>query len=168
MKLSAITAILVASSAIAGADQVAHYTFDVDGAATVGTDATLAANATISTTAVLGAGSLQVDTPVAETGNDGAVSGNSFDWGATGFNSDVRSVAFWVKAAVTQVDSNPTMVSLGSGAGTGNRFDIRLAGGALRLELCRVADTPPQASSMTIPGTMSPWWSPTPRPHSPT
>lgn len=120
---------------------IAHYAFDADGSdsGTSGGIATLGSAASIVTTgAAIGAGYLSLSgAPSTDTsGNDGAVSANSFDWGATGFNSDVRTVAFWAQAAAGDVgDANPTMISLGSGTGTGNRFDIRLTGNALRLEL---------------------------------
>lgn len=127
--------VLAATLLLANATQgalVAHYTFDSDYSATVGTAATAGSRATISTTtSAVGAGSMALGTSGTDTsGNDGAVSGNSFDWAA----SDIRSVAFWMKAQGTQ-DSNPTMLSLGSGSGTGNRFDVRLTGSSLRLEL---------------------------------
>lgn len=111
---------------------IAHYTFDEDGTATVGSNATLGVNASISTTTTaVGAGSLALvpgGTPDT-SGDDGAVSGNSFTW-----TSDTRSVAFWMQASGTQ-DTNATMISLGSGTGAGNRFDVRLLGGNLRLEV---------------------------------
>jgi hypothetical protein len=117
----------------AQASLIAHYTFDTDGTATVGTDATLADNATISTTQwAVGGGSLALGIPSvdAATGSsDGAVTGDTFTWA-----TDTRSVAFWMKADASQ-DTNPTMISLGSGTGAGNRFDIRMTGGALRLEV---------------------------------
>jgi|GEM_PF-7046195 len=110
---------------------IAHYTFDADGTAAVGADATLGDAATIdNTSSAVGAGSLLLGGPVTDgAGNNGAVSGNSFAWA-----TDTRSVAFWMQAG-TQTDANPTMVSLGSGAGAGNRFDVRLNGSNLRLEV---------------------------------
>ncbi|MCO6044660.1 LamG domain-containing protein [Aeoliella sp. ICT_H6.2] len=113
---------------------VAHYTFDTGGGATVGTDATLGGAATIDNTNYLvGTGSLALSAnPGTDTaGDDGAVSGNDFDWST----STIRTVAFYMKAPSTQPDPNPTMISLGSGSGAGNRFDIRLASGNLRLEV---------------------------------
>ena len=127
---------IIALVAVQGqAALIAHYTFDVDGTAAVGTAATLGSAASISTTSpAVGAGSLALSgapTPTDTAGNDGAVSGNSFTW-----TSDVRTVAFWAKAASgDKGDSNATMISLGSGGGTGNRFDVRLTGDLLRLEL---------------------------------
>ncbi len=48
----------------------------------------------------------------------------------------MRTVAFWMRATTgDKGDSEATMISLGSGNGTGNRFDIRLNGNNLRLEL---------------------------------
>ena len=123
-------------SASVQASLIAYYNFDNaanGGLASVGTDATLAANASISITEMaVGAGSLQVGVPVTDAVSpltDGATSGNSFTWA-----TDTRSVNFWMKADATQ-DLNPTMISLGSGASAGNRFDIRMLGGDLRLEV---------------------------------
>lgn len=116
---------------------VAHYTFDADGSdsGTSGGSASLGDAASISTTgAAVGAGFLSLSgSPTTDgSGDDGAVSANSFAWAT----SDIRTVAFWAQATAGDVgDSNATMVSLGSGTGTGNRFDIRLTGNALRLEL---------------------------------
>lgn len=140
MKPYATTLLLAAVCGVAGqsdASLIAHYTFDVDGSAAVGMDATLGEAASIDTTdARVGAGSLLLDPTAIVTdtaGNDGAVGGDSLDWSA----SDVRTVAFFVKASSTQSasDANATLVSLGSGTGGGNRFDIRLLGGDLRLEV---------------------------------
>jgi hypothetical protein len=64
-------------------------------------------------------------------GDDGAVSSNSFDWST----SDKRTVAFWMKASSTQTDPYPTMISLGAEEGNFKRFDIRLNGGNLRVEI---------------------------------
>ncbi|MCO6044661.1 LamG domain-containing protein [Aeoliella sp. ICT_H6.2] len=112
---------------------VTHYTFDADATASVGLDATLGSAASIDNTDfAMGGGSLALSgAPTTDTaGEDGAISGGSYEW----TTSDVRTAAFWMKAG-TQVDANPTMLSLGSGTGGGNRFDIRLAGENLRLEV---------------------------------
>ena len=114
---------------------LAHYTFDVDGTATIGADAVLGAAASIDALdPVIGVGALALSgAPDPETtGNDGAVSGNVFDWSS----DDTRTVAFWMKTTAGDVgDVYPTMISLGSGVGGGDRFDIRLDGDALRLEV---------------------------------
>lgn len=44
--------------------------------------------------------------------------GNFFDQGANGFNSDVRTIAFWMKSSITQSETTPTMVSFRSPTGT--------------------------------------------------
>jgi hypothetical protein len=113
---------------------ISYYNFDNaanGGAAAVGTDATLGVNASISTNlTAVGSGALALTLGTPDTaGNDGAVSGNSFTW-----TTDTRSVNFWMMANATQ-DANPTMISLGSGTGAGNRFDVRMTGGSLRLEV---------------------------------
>jgi len=115
--------------------QLAHYTFDVDGTATVGTDAILGSAASIDPTdPAMGAGALALSGVIDDQiqGTDGAVSGNNFDWSA----SDVRTVAFWMKAtAGDHGDIYSTMISMGAGIGAGQRFDIRLDGDKLRLEV---------------------------------
>lgn len=128
--LSALVAVSSANGAL-----IAHYTFDDDGtdSGTSGGTATLGGAGSIDKgNYAVGSGSLSLSgTPGTDTsGADGAVSANSFTW-----TTDTRTVAFWVQVG-TQTDSNPTMISLGGGAGTGTRYDIRLtAGGALRLEV---------------------------------
>jgi hypothetical protein len=124
-------AALLGFASLAQASLIAHYTFDADGTAAVGTDATLGVNASISTiTSAVGGGSLALVAGTPDTkGDDGAVSGNTFTW-----STDTRSVAFWMKADATQ-EANSTMISLGSGTGAGNRFDVRITGGNLRLEV---------------------------------
>ncbi len=127
-------ALFTAVSASAQTGLIAHYTFDVDGTATVGTDAVFGASASVVTDAVVGGGSLYLSgSPPTDTlGDDGAVSGNDFDWSA----GDTRTVAFWMKAtAGDHGDEYSTMISLGSGAGNGDRFDIRMDGDDLRLEV---------------------------------
>jgi hypothetical protein len=125
----------LAVQSAAHASLIAYYNFDdpADGGkAQAGTDATLGSNASITQNVAdiaVGTGGLQLGTPSSETSN-GAVSGNNFSWTA----SDIRTVAFWMKGS-SQSDTNPTMISLGSGASAGNRFDIRLAGTALRFEV---------------------------------
>jgi hypothetical protein len=138
MKLFSTTLLLGAACSVAAsanAGLIAHYTFDSDGSATVGTDATLGEGASIdNTNFVAGGGSLLLDPNAIVTdtsGADGAVGGDSFDWSG----SDVRTVTFFVRASSTQVDALGTMISLGSGTGGGNRFDIRLDNGNLRLEV---------------------------------
>jgi len=138
MKLFSTSLLLGAACCVAGganAALVAHYTFDADGTASAGTDATLGEAASIdNTNFVAGGGSLLLDPTAITTdtaGADGAVGGDVFDWSG----SDVRTVAFFVRANSTQVDTLGTMISLGSGTGGGNRFDIRLDGGNLRLEV---------------------------------
>ena len=108
-----------AAASASGQGLIAHYTFDVDGTATVGTDATLGSAASIVSDAVVGGGSLYLSgAPTTETaGDDGAVSGNGFDWSA----SDTRSIAFWMKAtAGDNGDQWSTMISLGANFGAGN------------------------------------------------
>ncbi len=116
------------------AGEIAHYTFDVDGTATVGTDANLGSAASISSDAAVGTGSLALSgAPAIDTlGTDGAVSGNSFDW----ILSDTRTVALWVKAAAgAQLDANATLISLGAEPLSGGRFDLVVKSDALRLEV---------------------------------
>jgi hypothetical protein len=151
MKLHlSLFAILIAATVLARADLIAHYDFDTvdtfdgvpytnevtsDGGdwADAGSRATFDQNCRR-----LGTGSLVVKNlgGTETSGNDGAVTSNTFNWGATGFNSDVRTVAFWMKAAVVQTDAQPTMISMGAFVGgNGQRFDVRLDAGRLRLEL---------------------------------
>ncbi|WP_425399016.1 LamG-like jellyroll fold domain-containing protein [Aeoliella sp.] len=122
-------------AAVSQAALIAHYTFDTDGTASVGADATLGAAASIDNTDfAVGTGALALSgAPTSDTpGADGAVSGDVFDWST----SDTRTVAFWMKASAGDVgDSGSTMISLGSGTSAGNRFDVRLSGDALRLEV---------------------------------
>jgi len=124
---------MLALAGPADASLLAYYSFDSDGTATVGTDATLGANATVSTTtSAVGAGSLHLGVPVTDApvgSSDGAVSGNTFSWA-----TDTRAVNFWMLADASQ-DTNPTMLSLGASATNGYRFDLRLSGTALRLEI---------------------------------
>jgi hypothetical protein len=146
LHLTSIAA-LIAAVALAHADLVAHYDFDTvetsggvsttDEVTTGGTNfATGGSRATFDQSRRrLGTGSLVLKsvggTEVA--GNDGAVSSNTFDWSS----SDVRTIAFWMRAAVTQTDSQPTMISFRVATGTANfqRFDVRLDAGKLRVEL---------------------------------
>lgn len=146
--LLALTALAITSPSQAAL--LAHYQFDgnASDAGTSGGTATLGSAAAITTGAMawdgndvndivsaVGSGALRLTTPTTDTtGSDGAVSANDFNWGASGLNSDIRSVAFWMRADGTQ-DTNATMLSLGSGNGAGNRFDVRLTGSALRLEI---------------------------------
>jgi hypothetical protein len=115
---------------------IAHYTFDSDGSdlGTSGGTATIDADSAAITSSnfAVGTGALNLTGPTSgndSTGGDGAVSANTFSWA-----TDTRSIAFWMKAG-TQVDPNPTMISLGGGSGNGTRFDVRLTGTALRLEV---------------------------------
>ncbi|MCU0782108.1 MAG: autotransporter-associated beta strand repeat-containing protein, partial [Akkermansiaceae bacterium] len=119
----------------ASASLVAHYTFNDPanpGAAAVGTAANLGKNASITTIdPAVGIGALRLTNNSGSdtSGSDGAVSGNTFSW-----SNDVRTVAFWMRAQGTQ-DTNATMISLGAGTSNGNRFDVRLNGTNLRLEV---------------------------------
>lgn len=122
----------LATSVGASAGEIAHDTFDVDGTATIGTNAVLGAAATISSDAAVGTGSLAPSgAPAFDTlGDDGAVSGNSFDWSL----SDSRTVAFWMKAAAgAQLDANATLISLGAEPLSGGRWDLLVKNDALRL-----------------------------------
>lgn len=127
-------AVVLATAVGSQAGLLAHYTFDTDGTASAGADATLGTAASIDPTDFqAGGGSLLLSgAPGTETaGDDGAVGGDTFSWG-----SDIRSVAFFVKAtAGDKGDANSTMISLGSGTGAGHRFDVRLTGDNLRLEV---------------------------------
>lgn len=144
MKFTTATSIVCASFFLFAAlpsrsALIAHYEFESGdsttpdssavGAAALGPAASLVTNCSF-----LGVGSLHTDPTMASDtapqGQDGAYSTNNYTWA-----SDTRTVAFWVKADPTQPDANATMISLGSGTGNGNRFDIRLSNGALRLEL---------------------------------
>jgi hypothetical protein len=130
------------------ADLIAHYNFDTvtetsgvfttDEVTSLGTDfATAGSRAEFSQNCRrLGVGSLILENRSSSDVvgvNDGALSTNTFNWST----SDVRTVAFWMKAAVTQTDTFPTMVSFRSATGTANgaRFDVRMDAGKLRLEL---------------------------------
>jgi hypothetical protein len=127
-----LAALATSGSSLAG--EIAHYTFDLDGTATVGTNALLGAAATISSDAAVGSGSLALSgIPALDTlGDDGAVSGNSFDWSVSG----TRTVALWMKAtAGAQLDANGTLISLGAEPGAGERFDFVVKNDALRLEV---------------------------------
>ena len=131
MKMRVVLALLIMVFAgSAQASLVEHLTFDA-----AGSDPVLGAAASIDTVNLkAGAGSLALSgAPSPDTsGDDGAVTATSYDWSA----SDVLTVAFWMKAATgDKGDSNATMISLGSGTGGGNRFDIRLSGELLRLEV---------------------------------
>ena len=125
-----ILSVCVALTGTLQADLLEHLAFDA-----AGSDPVLGAAASIDTVNLkVGAGSLALSgAPSPDTsGNDGAVTATSYDWSA----SDIRTVAFWMKAVSgDKGDSNATMISLGSGTGGGNRFDIRLNGDALRLEV---------------------------------
>lgn len=130
-----MTAVFAVAAAVSSqAALIAHYTFDTDGTATAGADSVLGASASINNTDfVVGGGALSLSgSPAVDTaGNDGAVGGETFTWA-----TDTRTVAFFVKAASgDKGDNNATMISLGSGTGGGNRFDIRLNGDNLRLEV---------------------------------
>jgi len=127
MKLFSTSLLLGAACCVAGganAALVAHYTFDADGTASAGTDATLGEAASIdNTNFVAGGGSLLLDPTAITTdtaGADGAVGGDVFDWSG----SDVRTVAFFVRANSTQVDTLGTMISLGSGTGGGRILEV--------------------------------------------
>ncbi len=126
---------VVLAASASGQGLIAHYTFDVDGTATVGTDASLGTAASIDNLdAKVGGGSLYLSgMPTTDTtGDDGAVGGDNWDWSV----SDTRTVAFWMKAtAGDHGDQWSTMISLGSNFGAGHRFDIRLDGDSLRLEV---------------------------------
>ncbi|SHI42974.1 PEP-CTERM protein-sorting domain-containing protein [Rubritalea squalenifaciens DSM 18772] len=121
----------------ANAALIAHYTFDSDGtdSGTSGGEAILGDSGSINNSgAAVGGGYLDLaGSPLTDTaGGDGAVSTNTFDWSS----SDVRTLSFWVMAAEGDTgDTNATLISLGSGAGGGTRFDVRLDGENLRLEV---------------------------------
>ncbi len=134
MKMPLLLAATVAVTLPANAALIAHYTFDTDASATVGTDATLGDAASISTESIIGSGSLSLSgAPATDgAGTNGAVSGNSFSWGA----SDVRTVAFWMKANSGDFgDDAATLISLGGGTDGGSRFDVAINGNNLRLEV---------------------------------
>jgi len=88
----------------------------------------------------LGIASLRVAAERSVTGtgaaSDAAVTSNSYSWAS----SDVRTIAFWMRANSTQSHASPTMIDLGATTTTGARFDIRLdlgtgSDGNLRLEV---------------------------------
>lgn len=153
MKNKAIIAIVTALLPCLGqADLIAHYDFDTvteaDGLITsdeVTTNGNNFATAGVRADFTqscrrLGTGSLLLQNqPGSDLAGslDGALSNEIFDWGATGFNSDVRTIAFWMKASITQSDTTPTMISFRSPTGVANfqRFDVRLDAGRLRVEL---------------------------------
>ncbi|WP_372846930.1 LamG-like jellyroll fold domain-containing protein, partial [Pontiella sp.] len=137
MKFSRLAAFLYsifACAPVAQAELIAYYPFDSGGTAAVGADATLGAAASVSTAdRVFGDGALALaGSPDSDSnGADGAVSGDTFEW-----SSDQRTVAFWMKAtADDNGDSSASMVTLGYSNGAGSRFDIRMTGNNLRLEI---------------------------------
>lgn len=83
----------------------------------------------------LGTASLRVAADRSVTGGaaatDAAVSSNTYSWPS----SDVRTIAFWMRAKPTQPHAFPTMIDLGATTNTGARFDVRLDLGNLRLEV---------------------------------
>jgi arylsulfatase A-like enzyme len=133
-RLVAFLFALFACASAARAELIAYYPFDTDGSAAVGTDAVLGSAASISASDnVFGGGALALaGSPDSDSnGSDGAVSGNTFAWA-----SDERTVAFWMKAtADDKGDNNASLVTLGEADGDGSRFDIRLSGNNLRLEI---------------------------------
>ncbi|BCU78543.1 LamG domain-containing protein [Luteolibacter sp. LG18] len=102
--------------------------------ATLGSGGSIASNSRR-----LGSASLRLRADKAGTTagtNDSALTSNTYNW----TSSDIRTVAFWMRAKPVQSHAFPTMISMGSGTGTGARFDIRLdlgtgADGNLRLEI---------------------------------
>ena len=112
------------------ASLIAHYTFDADTTtATVGTNGTAGLSASHTSTTgewAVGGGALSLDgTAGAAAGNAGVVGGDSFAWA-----DDRRVIAFWMKGAAQSSAQPPTMISLGSGAANGGRFDVNLTGGS--------------------------------------
>ncbi|MGC4015872.1 MAG: LamG domain-containing protein [Luteolibacter sp.] len=88
----------------------------------------------------LGIASLRVAADRSVTGTaaatDAAVTSNTYSWPS----SDVRTIAFWMRANPKQPHASPTMIDLGATTTTGARFDIRLdlgtgTDGNLRLEV---------------------------------
>ncbi len=130
-KLLMTAAFAVAAAVTSQAALIAHYEFDGDYSATVGTDATADVAASIDVTTVkVGSGSVAFDGSAAEnTTYGGVVGGDTLTWA-----DDRRTVAFWMKAG-TQTAASPTMVGLGDEGGNFRRFDARISGGNLRLEL---------------------------------
>ncbi|MBN8459059.1 MAG: LamG domain-containing protein [Verrucomicrobia bacterium] len=143
------------------ADLIAHYNFDsvTESGGVFTSDEVTSAGTNFATAGIrsqfiqscrrLGTGSLLLENRAgSDTAGivDGALSNNTFNWSA----SDVRTIAFWMKAAVTQTDAQPTMVSFRSAAGTANgqRFDVRLDAGKLRVELQGGGSTATSAASL--------------------
>jgi len=133
-KLLMTAAFAVAATVASHATLVAHYEFDGDYSATVGTDATADVAASIDATTVkVGSGSVAFDGSAAEnTTYGGVVGGDTLKWESV--SDDRLTMAFWMKAG-TQTAASPTMVGLGDEGGNYRRFDARVMGGNLRLEL---------------------------------
>ncbi len=126
-KVCLITLSLIAVS-IANATIVQHLTFDVDGTASVGTDATLVGGATI-VTGGKAAGALSLD----------GIDDYATTIGYKGIGgSDPRTISLWVKTAVNQ-SAGTFFIGWGDvGSGARVRYDLGLQGGTtdqMRLEL---------------------------------
>ncbi|QNN25229.1 LamG domain-containing protein [Planctomycetales bacterium ZRK34] len=121
---------LAVTAGMAQAELVGHWTFDTDGAAAVGPDTTLGINASIDTVDTqVGDGSLSL-TGVGDDNSSAQTAANYADITGGG----ARTVAMWVKLG-TQIDPNAALVSWGSTAGGGQRWDVRLDDAKLRTEV---------------------------------
>lgn len=140
MKLFSTSLLLGAATCVAGGANAAliqHNTFDTDGTAAVGTDATLNSGATISGSAQVGAGALSLP---------GRVGANTdADYGAdlvgdTGIaGTAARTVAFWFQGT-TQDDIGGAFTAWGVLGTAGARFELRTedvatGNGGVRVEI---------------------------------
>ena len=111
---------------------IGHWTFDTDGSdsALAPNPATLGASASIDNVNFqAGGGSLALTDPNDNNGNRAETPGFA---GVTG--DGARTYSFWFKSSVTQ-EANATLIGAGSDPGTGTRFDIRMNGGDMRVEI---------------------------------
>ncbi len=132
----------LAAISMANAEIVEHLTFDVDGTASVGTDATLVGGASIVTGGIAG-GALSLDGV-----DDHAITEGYKCIGG----SDPRTISLWVKTAVNQANGTFFIGWGDTGGGSRVRYDFGLQSGTtdqMRLELNAGATTSATGTTIT-------------------
>ncbi len=142
MKRLVIGMLIMAVAGMVNAGIVEHLTFDVDGTASVGTDATLVGGATIVAGGKAG-GALSLD----------GVDDYATTVGYKGIGgSDPRTISLWVKTAVNQANGTFFIGWGDTGGGSRVRYDFGLQSGTtdqIRLELNAGATTSATGTTIT-------------------
>lgn len=138
-----IAVFTVAATVVSQAALVSHLTFDVDGTAAEGTDATLIGGATAGVAGGIANGALSLD----------GVDDYATTVGYKGIGgSDSRTISLWVKTALNQANGTIFLGMGDTGGGSRVRYDFGLQAGTtdqMRLELNSGASTSATGTTIT-------------------